>query len=214
MTLADGRILLNDGNGSGQAVTSPKLEQSGFPWVGVPQVVVSRDATRVIVADGQGSSTSKIYSYDVESLTATEFRTLGSSSYFYAMLAISADGERFVHATDVYDRSLSYLGTLDVTDGALQAVTLSGNGQVAVAVMFDSATNRQVLRSYDVRGSKGPFPAFGAALDVPPDTFGTASRLFVDGAGRHVFLFTLVYQPNSGQYDAHLVVRALQPLTP
>lgn len=171
--------------------------------------LMSQDQTRMFWAQPNSiSGPHRIYHYDAGASTFVSFTTVAPDNYGNN-LAVSRDGHRFTHDSDVYDRDLNFLGSLDAGDPAPWAVGLSGDGTVAVAFDFDT----QTLRAFDVSGTRGPFPAVAEAVSVMRDTLGSVYRVIVDETGHHAFAFATHGLGGSGtMYEHHMMVRRVRDL--
>jgi hypothetical protein len=207
--LADGQILYGAVDqwaslrqySNGAEVMAPSLDS--------PTWLVSQYATRLIWASSPNISgpMHPIYHHDVESDAFTEFQTLSGDYYVDGILALSGDGERFMHYSSLYDHDFRFLGRVASGSEQPSAVGLSGDGRVAATV----DVTRQSVTTYDVSGSASPFPAL-LEVPLPMDQFGYLNRLVLDDAGRTVFVFSSrPLDMNNNAYEFHFVVRRLSP---
>ena len=188
LPLADARVFAADEDEESSVWTYPEFKAADIlPTADRPFALMSYERNRLFWAERpEGQPNWKAYTYSVTSPTARAFAPHGALGFEITNLAISGNGRRALHRSDVYDEEFRYTGTLGGVGDPTEIVPgLNRDG--TRSVVLDATVNAIVVN--DLTGPGPVYPVIGAPIQLPSDTQDD-SVMIVSPNGSAAFAFT------------------------
>ncbi|MEW5757557.1 MAG: hypothetical protein AB1810_14780 [Pseudomonadota bacterium] len=204
----DGQILVANTNQWPTVWEYPGFVRTSYPSIYNPRTMVSRKRNRMIYTESPSiSGPREAYYYDAHNDSYMPFGVVREGTYFLPyLMSLSADGSRFSHFNDIYDKNMLHLGSLEgYTDADLNGDIwqLTPDGRRVIA--HDFATN--TLAVFDVTAGSGPYPKLGADIAMPANSVEQAFTIEPSIDGETAFIFGW----KQGASGFYMVVQDLYP---
>jgi hypothetical protein len=185
----DGRLLVIDSEQWANTIWYPSLANGLYVDAHNPFILVTRDRSRMIVAD---DGTSGISSYDVADVQMTK-RAITQRPWYGRDWSVSGDGGRLAIDASVYDRSFNFLGTVSLPEPGVGAVAVSPDGATlyTLAQTQDTPTSPWywVFRRTGIGGAP-PYTADATRLSISIGATESPVAMAVSEDGSTLFLLT------------------------
>jgi len=174
----NGTVVLTDSSAYGDLLLYPSMTHL---------IQASSQYLNIIYSDNRdvavfgGDPYAPPLAYDASDGSITTF-SAGTDRVYRTSSAISEDALRSVVRKGVYDNSYTYLGDLDTTATPV-AVAVTADGTRAYTL------NNNLISTYDISGTAGPFPQVGAASAYTADTTVFPLGMILSQDGSTLFIY-------------------------